>query len=448
MKLKPYIIVSFVLTLCLGGVTVFFFENGRYLLTILFLIVTLYLCYHTLKILSKLFRDIDDFAEAVRYRDFSKRYPEAVSQRNIFYKHFNAISETFLDMGRDKEVQHQYLKRILEVVNTGIIAYDTDTLDTLWMNDAFNTMFKIPHVKNINRLRKRYPILYQALRDMPLGENRITTINTGHQTIKTLCNACTFQTAGKTYLLIAFHNISATLEEIESGAWKGLLNVMTHEIMNSIAPVASLADTLKQRMERIKGDMELKGYAEFEDVESAMETIRRRSEGLLRFADAYRNLTKNIVPDIQPVNLSEWLKSIYRLMQPSLEQKGIRLSVKTDNPSVTVNMDRSLIEHVIINFITNASHAVKDKDDPAIFLYSGSTDGNSYFTVADNGCGISPEIREKIFIPFFSTKKNGTGIGLTLSREIIKLHNGSLQLQTKEGEGSAFTVFFKQKSNF
>ena len=443
MKFKTYFIVLFLLTLSAAGAVVFFLTKNEFSFAVLSIIVTLFLVHRTLKFISKIFMDIDDFVEAVKYCDFSKRYRETGNKQNNLYKHFNTISETFLVMSREKEAQHQYLKRILELVNTGILSYDIDTLDTLWMNDSFRNMFQIPYVKNINWLKKRYPKLYEELTGIRMGENRLTAINIGNQNIKMLSNASTFQTGGKTYMLIAFHNISATLEEVESGAWKSLLNVMTHEIMNSIAPVASLADTLKKRMEVMKEETELKNSPDFEDMESAMETIRRRSEGLLRFADTYRNLSRNIVPEIQQVNLHELLNSIYRLMQPSLHQKGILLEVRTENPSVNARIDRNLIEQVIINFITNAAHAVKDKKEPHIILYSGTTDENPYFTVADNGCGISPEVYEKIFIPFFSSKKNGTGIGLSLSREIVKMHNGSLQVQTKEGEGSAFTVLFK-----
>ena len=442
MRFKYYFVVSFLFALCSGGVAVFFFTKSNFNVACFFLIVTLFLVYYSFKFLSKIFKDIDDFVEAVMYRDFSKRYTETGSQRNNFYKYFNAISDAFLAMSREKEAQHQYLKRILELVNTGILAYDVDSLDTLWMNDSFKNMFQIPYVKNIEWLKKRHPKLYEELNKIQLGENRLTTINAGNRAIKTLCNASTFQTGGKTYMLIAFHNISATLEEVESGAWKGLLNVMTHEIMNSIAPVASLADTLKKRMELMKEELNLNDSADFEDMESAMETIRRRSEGLLRFADTYRSLSKNIIPEIQPVNLHELLNSIYRLMQPSLVQKGILLEVKTDNSSAIAHIDRNLIEQVVINFITNATFAVKDRKDPHIILFSGSVEETPYFTVADNGCGISEEIQEKIFIPFFSTKKSGTGVGLSLSREIIKMHNGRLQLQTKEDEGSAFTVLF------
>ena len=444
MKFKSYFIVLFFFTLVVVGCVVFFFTNDKPTIASFFIIVTLFLIHYTLKFIFKIFRDIDDFVEAVRYRDFSKRYSETGNNRNNLYKYFNAISDAFLAMSREKEAQQQYQKRILELVNTGILAYDVDTLDTLWMNDSFKNMFQIPYVKNVNWLKKRHSKLYEELNGIQLGENRLTTINVGSRTIKTLSSASTFQTGGKNYLLIAFHNIGATLEEVESGAWKGLLNVMTHEIMNSIAPVASLADTLKKRMELMKKETKYNDVPDFEDMESAMETIRRRSEGLLRFADTYRNLSRNIVAEMHPVNLHELLSSIYRLMQPSLEQKGIMLEIKTDNHSVSTNIDRNLIEQVVINFITNAAYAVKDKKDSHIVLLSGTAEETPYITVVDNGCGISPEIYEKMFIPFFSSKKNGTGIGLSLSREIIKMHGASLQVQTKEGEGSAFTVLFSK----
>jgi nitrogen fixation/metabolism regulation signal transduction histidine kinase len=414
------------------------------LLSVIFLLITILLAYNTLRFLFKTLQDIDDFTEAVRYRDFSKRYPVTGKKKNNYYGHFNAISDTFLAMSTEKEAQQQYLKRILELVNTGIVAYDIDTLDTLWMNDSFKNMFQIPYVKNINWLLKRQPELHKELIGMQLGDNRLISINTGNRTIKMLSSASTFQTSGKTYMLIAFHNISATLEEVESSAWKGLLNVMTHEIMNSIAPVASLADTMKKRMEIINKESDIQSIPDFEDMESAMETIRRRSDGLLRFANSYRNLSKNIVPDIQHVNLHELLQSIYHLMLPSLEQKGIQLKFRSINTSIIANIDRNLIEQVIINFITNATYAVRDNAESSIALFAGLSDENPFITVADNGCGISAEVQEKMFIPFFSTKKTGTGIGLSLSREIIKMHNASIQVQTKEGEGSAFTVVFNK----
>ena len=443
MNAKRYIILFFFLTVLCGGATAYFISEKNWTVVSLCLIMTCVLFYHTLDSVFKIFREVDDFIEAVRYRDFSRKYPEDKKLKNRFYHGFNTVTDTFLALSREKETQQHYLKKMLELVDTGILSYDVETMDTLWMNEALMEMFKIPYLKNIHWLKERNRNLYDELIEIPLGSSRLVTINAGNQTIKTLTNASTFQTADRTCKLIAFHNISATLEEVEAGAWKGLLDVMTHEIMNSVAPVSSLADTMKKRIESLRERMDDTVRPDFDDIEFAMETIHRRSEGLLRFADNYRNLSKTIVPKIHPVNLYELLNAIYQLMYPSLQQKGILPEIKTDNPEVVANIDRGLIEQVLINFITNATYAVKNNPEAHIILFSGITvEGEPYITVADNGCGILPENRDKIFIPFFSTKKNGSGIGLSLSREIVKLHKGRLQIQSRVGEGSAFTVLF------
>ena len=444
MNTKRHIILSFFLTILCGGITVFFLGKN-WSIVFLCLIATIILFFHTTNFVFKIFRDVDDFVEAVRYHDFSKKYPENKWSKNRFYHGFNTITGTFLALSREKETQQHYLKRMLELVDTGILSYDIKTMETLWMNDSLKTMFNIPYLKNIHWLKKRNKNLYDELIEIPLGSSRLVTINAGNQSIKTLTNASTFQTSGRTYKLIAFHNISATLEEVEAGAWKGLLNVMTHEIMNSIAPVSSLADTMKKRIESLRKEMGDNVHPDFDDIKFAMETIHRRSEGLLKFADTYRSLSKTIVPEMRPVKLYELLNAIYQLMYPSLQQKEILLEIKTDNPEIIVNIDRNLMEQVLINFITNATHAVKNKPEAHIILFSGITsEGESYITVADNGCGIPPENRDKIFIPFFSTKKNGSGIGLSLSREIVKLHNGRLQIQSQVGKGSAFTIIITE----
>jgi len=445
MNSKATITIFLFITVVCGGITTFFFVEKNIPIAFLFLIVTIFLFYYSVESIFLIFKDVDDFIEAVKYRDFTKKYPEDKKSKKRFYHGFNTITNTFLALSREKETQQQYLKRMLEVVNTGILSYDMETMETLWMNDALKTMFTIPFVKNIRWIEKRNKNLYDALIEIPLGSSRLITINTGNRSVKTLTNASTFQTGGKIYKLIAFHNISATLEEIEAGAWKGLLDVMTHEIMNSIAPVSSLADTMKKRIESLREEMGTEILTDFDDIESAMETIHRRSEGLLKFADTYRSLSKTIVPETHPVNLYELLSTVYQLMIPSLQQKGILTEIKTDQPEVVANIDRGLIEQVLINLITNATYAVKNKPDAHIILFSGiTTDGEPYLTVADNGCGIPPENRDKIFIPFFSTKKNGSGIGLSLSREIVKLHKGQLQVQSRVDEGSAFTVLFNR----
>lgn len=391
---------------------------------------------------KRTYRDVSEFAEAVIYNDFSRKYPEKGRNKKL-YEQFNIITNALLKLAGDKEAQQHYLREMLELVDTGILAYDVETYETLWMNDAFTSMLNIPSVKNINWLKKQNESLFNELLNIPLNESILMTIHAVKQTIKTMTSASIFQTGGKTYKLIAFHNVSATLEEAESSAWKGLLNVMTHEIMNSVVPVSSLSDTLKRKVHSFREATPDMLNPDLEDMEFALETIHRRSEGLLRFAETYRSLSQKIIPDMKLYNLYELINSVHFLMNPSMEQKGISFSYKTDSPGVMVKMDRDLIEQVIINFVTNATYAVSDKKTPHIYLFSGKdAEGHPYITVADNGNGIPDDIREKIFIPFFSTKKNGNGIGLSISREIVKLHNGKLHVQSQEKEGSAFTILF------
>ncbi|WP_455640157.1 sensor histidine kinase [Parabacteroides sp.] len=402
-------------------------------LSIIIIMLLIYIIY----VQRKTKQDIDEFAESIINKDFSRKHPR-----------YQAITDAFLHLAGEKEAQQHYLKEMLDLVDTGILAYDVKTYETLWMNDSFTTMLNIPHIKNINWLKKQNEGLFKELLDIPVNKSTLITIHARKQTVKTMTNASVFETGGKTYKLIAFHNVSATMEEVESSAWKGLLNVMTHEIMNSIVPVSSLSDTLRKKIQALKEKTAELSDNELEDMELAMDTIHRRSEGLLRFAETYRNLSQKIVPDMKLYNLYDLLSSIHSLMNPSLQQKGIVFTLKTDDPDVTASIDRDLIEQVIINFVTNATYATREKEDPQIYLFSGrDTEGYPYITVADNGSGIPDTIRDKIFIPFFSTKKNGNGIGLSISREIIKLHNGKLHAQSEEKKGSAFTVLFSSPTN-
>ncbi|GHT10222.1 sensor histidine kinase [Bacteroidia bacterium] len=439
MKLRTFIL-PFFLTIA-SGLCVFFFLTSKIFPAILFLGLAIFFFVRIIQLISSVYREVDEFTEAIQARDFSRKFPDKKIKKNRIYKHFNEITDAFLSLSIRNETQQQYLVKMLELVDTGIFAYNIETGETLWMNEALTNMLDIPHLKNMHWLKKRNETLYNEIAEIPLGEHRLVSIHSGKQTLKALTKASHFQTDGKTYKLIAFHNINATLEEVESGAWKSLLNVMTHEIMNSIAPVASLAETLKKRIRKIKEELGAQVPPDFEDIEFAMDTIHRRSEGLLQFSETYRNLSIKIVPNKQTVNLFELLNTIYQLMNPSLEMKGISLELKTDNPTIIAQIDRNLIEQVVINFITNATHALKEAENPSIVLFSGITkEGNPYLTVADNGCGIPDDIRDKIFVPFFSTKKGGSGIGLSLAREIVKMHKAAIRLQSQEGEGCAFTI--------
>jgi len=217
---------------------------------------------------------------------------------------------------------------------------------------------------------------------------------------------------------------------------------MTHEIMNSVAPISSLADTLKNRLQSAVPDLSNKSGS-VDDLELGIDTIKKRSEGLLKFADTYRNLNKINTLTVKKIYVRDLFESMHNLMQPTLIKKNIELEIILKDPDLMLEADASLIEQVLINLVVNAAEAVKEKEEPRILLSAYITPNNKVVVkIADNGNGMPEELLEKIFIPFFSTRKTGSGIGLSLCKQIMLLHKGTIQVQSVEGQGSAFLLYF------
>ena len=345
-------------------------------------------------------------------------------------------------ISKEKETQYQYLQKILELVETGILSYEHKSGEIGWMNESFRRLLGIPYLKTIHSLARRDDLLYHEVLNLHPGESKVISISKDKSQFKALLSATAFQTDEKIYKLIAFQNVNEALDETEARAWQKLLSVMTHEIMNSVAPISSLAETMLHRLHKSVSHMREQPAA-IEDLELGIDTIRRRSEGLLKFAETYRNLNKITSPNLKRIHVRDLFENLHQLMQPTLEQKNIELEIILKDPDLSLEVDSSLIEQVLINLVVNAIEAVKDKPNPRIVLWASSSQ-NSRVTikVGDNGTGIPAELLDKIFIPFFSTRKNGSGIGLSLCKQILMLHKGNIQVQSAEGEGTAFILNF------
>jgi len=388
--------------------------------------------------------EVEQFAEAVHYRDFSRYFDvkRAPSELKPIRKGFNEINTTFKIISKEKETQYQYLQKILELVDTGILSYETSTKEIMWMNESLKKLLGIPYLKTLSSLEKRDKNLEDEILKLRTGESKVVNISRDMNTFKVLLSATAFQTEEKIYKLIAFQNVNEALDETEAKAWQKLLSVMTHEIMNSVAPISSLADTLKNRLvQSVNGNN--REESSLEDLELGIDTIKRRSEGLLKFAETYRNLNKITNPNLQKVYVRDLFENLHQLMQPTLEQKNIEMDIVLKDTDLMVDVDVNLIEQVLINLVVNAIEAVKDSKDPRIVL-SAHDDAKHkvVIKIADNGAGMNAELMEKIFIPFFSTKKTGSGIGLSLCKQIMLLHRGNIQVQSRENEGTAFYLNF------
>ncbi|NCT94420.1 MAG: HAMP domain-containing histidine kinase [Chitinophagaceae bacterium] len=389
-------------------------------------------------------REVQQFVESIQYRDFSRNFnvQGAPLELKPLRKGFNDINSTFKLITKEKETQFQYLQKVLELVDTGILSFEMQTGEVVWMNESLKKILLTPYLKTIHSLEKRDPLLYEQLVHLKPGNSIVVNIHQEKTTIKVLVSATAFQTDDKKFQLMAFQNVNAALDETESKAWQRLLSVMTHEIMNSVAPISSLADTLKNRLQASVQHLD-NSNGVVEDLEVGINTIKRRSEGLLKFAQVYRNLNKITTPTLKKVYVRDLFESMHNLMEPTLEQKGIEMEVVLKDPDLSLELDSNLIEQVLINLIINAMDAVKESADPRIILSAQQTANQKLIIkVSDNGTGMTEEVLNNIFIPFFSTKKNGSGIGLSLCKQIMMLHKGNISVQSIVGQGTAFSLQF------
>ncbi|WP_224998690.1 PAS domain-containing sensor histidine kinase [Cesiribacter sp. SM1] len=425
------------------SITAYLLVSERVVYGIILLPIALYQLWELINFQHKAQAELRQFVESIQYRDFSRHFDvkHAPVELQDLRKGFNEINTTFKTISKEKETQYHYLQKILELVDTGILSYDLDSGEVVWMNESLKKLLHVPYLRTINSLEKRDPDLKAEIQELKPGDSKIATAHSDKNAVKVLLSATAFQTDGQRYKLIAFQNIHEALDETESKAWQKLLSVMTHEIMNSIAPISSLADTLKNRLQE---SMVNGATAEdVEDLEVGISTIKRRSEGLLKFAETYRSLNKITTLNLKTVSLKELFANLHRLMQPTLMQKNICLEINLKDQDISVQADPNLLDQVLINLLVNAIEATKNRSDARVVLAAYQVnDKQVEIKVADNGTGMSKEVLEKIFIPFFSTKKQGSGIGLSLCKQIIMLHRGTIQVQSEEGVGTAFMLRF------
>ncbi|MEO8855224.1 MAG: HAMP domain-containing sensor histidine kinase [Ginsengibacter sp.] len=425
-------------------VAAYLLNNGTFVYLFLLVPVIIYQLVELYRFHVRTQSELDEFVQSIKYRDFSRHFNvrNAPIELQQLRDGFNQITSTFKDISKEKETSFQYLHKILELVDTGIMSFSVKEGKMIWMNESLKKMLQLPFVKSIHSLKTRDEHLYNEIVSLKPAESKIAIVHLESRSFKILLSATAFQTEGEKFMLIAFQNINEALDETESKAWQKLLSVMTHEIMNSVAPISSLADTLKNRLEQSMNQID-NSQGAVHDLEIGIETIKRRSESLLKFAETYRNLNKITKPNLKKVYVRDLFENLYQLMEPTLDQKNIEMDIVLKDPGLEVEVDPSLIEQVLINLIVNAKEALKDKPGAKIIL-SGllSTKQKPLIKVADNGTGIEEEVLENIFIPFFSTKKTGSGIGLSLCKQIMMLHKGNINVHSIPGEGTVFTLQF------
>ena len=389
-------------------------------------------------------RKLTRFLESVKYSDFISGFASDNKLGKSFKDlntAFNEVLEAFRKARSDKEENWQYLNTVVQQVRTGILSFDVEGQLHL-INANAKRFIGISNLKNINELKDADPKLYHALIDVEPGKSTLHKV--GNEFLLTI-QATELRIRGNTVKLVTLQNIQTELQKQELEAWQNLTRVLRHEIMNSITPISSLTSTLREILatELIKkGDhYELKNDGA-EDIREGLTTIENRSKGLIKFIDAYREYTSLPQPKIKTVRLKYLLEKVAQLMKPELRKTTIQFVHHCESEYLTIQVDEEMIEQVLINLLKNAIEALGNQENATLEL-AGKYSGNAVIIeVIDNGPGIIKEALNRIFVPFFTTKKTGSGIGLALSRQIMQLHNGFLTVTSVPEAKTVFTLKF------
>ena len=351
-------------------------------------------------------------------------------------------SETELN---DGEFQYLYLLNIISHIRIGIMVFESNgRIDMI--NETARKLLGIDKVRFIRDLSQIEPELPNIVFNLKPGESRLLKLLIRNEPSQLAFQADQFKLYERTYTLISLQNLQNALDENEMLSWQKLIRVITHEIMNSITPISSLASTAKSLLVDKKGKIlshEKIDEETISDIADSLLTIEKRSEGLLNFVKTYRNLTGIPKPNFQLVTAASIFKRVEQLMQHEIEKSKIQLKIKPPSADLKITADANLIEQVLINLLMNAVDAVKKVKRPVIELEGDENEtGRLIIKVSDNGVGIKEDVMDRIFVPFYTSKKEGTGIGLSLSRFIMLLHKGTINVQSIPGERTTFTLNF------
>lgn len=388
------------------------------IICIIFLIVT---GVHLYRIQFKQIALLRRLTDGLRYNDMMQTFHPPFKNK-MMNEWAEELSDTLKDFRKKllaEEIKHQYYENLLNKVDTAVLVADAAG-HIEWMNQA-----AIIHLGQISQL----PETLQEVSN--INDTSIIRIERNSTILEMAISYTTFSTQGKEQRLISLKNIHSVLERNEMEAWQKLIRVLTHEIMNSITPIISLSETLSER--EVSAHLEDKEYSV---MLQAMLTIHRRSKGLLEFVENYRRLTRIPTPVLSKVFVAELFMDLKKLFPEEY------IHFETPASGLYLYVDRTQIEQVLINLLKNACEACDRRTEKEIKIKIVSTTINKAITISDNGEGILPDVMDKIFVPFFTTKTSGSGIGLSLCKQIMTLHDGSINVKSESGKGSCFILTF------
>ncbi|MFT7286511.1 MAG: two-component system nitrogen regulation sensor histidine kinase NtrY [Halieaceae bacterium] len=424
----------------------FFSAPGFHAATLLSLGLVAMLGYEVVHFVSRTNQEISRFLDAARYADFGQRFNLGSMGAGFedLGATFSDILEKFREQRTGQESELRHLNALLEHVPVPLISVHADGRVTLW-NNTSRRLFGVSHIGDVNDMALYGEAFSKILKELPPGERQLADFAVDGMERRLTVAVSEIVLEGEPERLISLQDIQSELDGMQLDAWQDLVRVLTHEIMNSITPVASLAKTTVDLVDdaaaKVTDHPDV--VEDLVDVKNAVATVARRSDSLMKFVSSYRRLTHLPAPEKSSFRLSALFETVARLAANDWEAKGISLHMDVEPAQLELDGDRGMIEQVLINMLQNAAQALQSHADGAISLRARfNKRGHVIIEITDNGPGIPKEIQQKIFVPFFTTRRDGSGVGLALSRQIMIAHGGSITVRNEEPRGARFTLTF------
>ncbi|SHJ24944.1 Histidine kinase-, DNA gyrase B-, and HSP90-like ATPase [Tangfeifania diversioriginum] len=418
------------------------FDQKIYVLAAFAIIIFIFQVVELINFLNRTNRKIAWFFDAIRNEDSTLNFPGKTGNKamNELNSSLNKVNELIKNIKFDLQEQEQYYKTILENVSIGILTHN-EKGNVFLANSAAKHLLGREHLTHINQVSQIDRKLFSAIKELQPGDLRLVNFKNKNGIIQVSLKATKFITSQKNLQLVVIQDIKNELETKELESWIKLIRVLTHEIMNTVAPITSLSQTIMGYYKNLDG--KLPNEKIIANTLKGLEVINERGNGLISFVETYRKLTRLPKPDKKPIVVKQLFDNIITLINLEHIDENIQIKWEVNPENLEIAADKKQVSQVLINLLKNALEALKNRPDGMILLKGEiNADGRAQISVTDNGPGIPDELMDKIFVPFFTTKESGSGIGLSLSRQIMLLHGGSLKVDSTPEKMTTVSLVF------
>ena len=438
------------LLLTMSGLAFIFGRMELFFNHIILVTLLIFQVYELIRYVHRTNRELAKLLLSIRNNDFTVSFNTMKQDRQFRELHdaFREIMHAYQDVKIEKEAQYEYLRLIVRHIKVGIISVKGQDEIALMNQPALDTL-QTGTYHYWHNLKNSHPEFVEQVARMQENESRLIEVNVKGEVKRLSVHVTSAVLLQQPYRIITFQDIAQELNQSEIEAWHKLIRILTHEIMNSVTPVSSLSETMLLMLQSAAGQLKKPDEIDselLEDLAYSLRIIQKRSDGLLRFVEDYRKLTKIPQPHPELISVQELFADLQQLMQADLQKQNIRINTQVHPTNLQLWADRRLVEQILINLLTNSRQALQEAEEGSVSLVGKEKSGQVLLQVADNGPGIPQDKLDKIFVPFFSTKEQGSGIGLSLSRNIMNLHGGDIRVNAPAGGPTVFSLSFPKNT--